>query len=166
MEKLQLRLVIGGLVIILLGFLYGMAHTLSVDHTPRMSLRDDYESGFAELADRGLDQQSVRSTLQHIETVNTSSIKYQRAIGAHTHAIYLGMLVIILGLFFNRILAGSRHSTLLAAMLGAGVVIYPLGLAAQAAGFILLGEGLALLGSLMIIASIMVLIGALFRARD
>jgi hypothetical protein len=58
MEKLQLRLIITGLVIILLGFLYGMVHTLAVDHAPRLQLREDYKVAFTQAADRGLDDRT------------------------------------------------------------------------------------------------------------
>ena len=154
MEKLQLRLVITGLVIILIGFLYGMVHTIAVDHQPRLQLKDDYKVAFTQIADRGFDDRTSKSTLNRINSVNTSSVEYQRAIGAHTHAIYLGLMIIILGLLLNFVLVNSRYKTHIAISLGAGAVIYPLGLALQASGMIQAGEVLALLGSIAVIGCI------------
>ena len=154
MEKLQLRLVITGLILILIGFLYGMVHIIAVDHAPRLQLREDYKVAFSQIADRGLDDRTYKSTLNSIESVNNRSVEYQRAIGAHTHAIYLGLMIIILGLVLNFALGDSRYKSHIVISLGAGAVIYPLGLALQASGMILAGEVFALLGSLAVIGSI------------
>ncbi|MFT5132326.1 MAG: hypothetical protein ACI9SC_000791 [Gammaproteobacteria bacterium] len=158
MEKLQLRLIITGLVIILLGFLYGMVHTLAVDHAPRLQLREDYKVAFTQAADRGLDDRTSKSTLNSIDSVNARSVEYQRAIGAHTHAIYLGLVIIVLGLVLNFALGNSRYKSHIAISLGAGAVIYPLGLALQASGNIRAGEGLALLGSVAVIGCMGVIV--------
>ena len=154
MEKLQLRLIITGLVIILVGFLYGMFHTIAVDHAPRLQLREDYQVAFTQAADSGLDDRTSQSTLNSIDSVNARSVEYQRAIGAHTHAIYLGLMIIILGLVFNFALANSRYKSHIAISLGVGTVIYPLGLALQASGLIKTGEVFALLGSVAVIGCI------------
>jgi hypothetical protein len=151
MEKLQLRLVITGLILILIGFLYGMVHTIAVDHTPRLQLREDYKVAFSQAADKGLSDQTSTSTFNSINTVNNRSIKYQRGIGAHTHAIYLGLMIIILGLILNFALENSRYKSHIVISLATGAAIYPLGLALQASGMIQAGEVLALLGSLAVI---------------
>ncbi len=151
MEKIQLRLVITGLILILVGFLYGMVHTIAVDHAPRLQLREDYKVAFTQAADKGLDDLAFRSTLNSIDSVNNRSVKYQRAIGAHTHAIYLGLMIIILGLLFNFALTNFPYKAQTAIALGAGVIAYPMGLGLQASGFILAGEVFALLGSVTVI---------------
>jgi hypothetical protein len=154
MEKLQLRLVITGLVIILVGFLYGMFHAIAVDHAPRLQLREDYKVAFTQIADRGIDDRTSKSTLNSIDSVNARSVEYQRAIGAHTHAIYLGLVIIILGLVLNFALRNSRYKSHIAISLGAGAAIYPLGLGLQASGNIQAGEVLALLGSVAVIGCV------------
>lgn len=154
MEKFQLRLIITGLALILIGFLYGMVHTLAVDHAPRLQLREDYKVAFSQAAEKGLDERTSHSTMTSIASVNARSVEYQRAIGAHTHAIYLGLMIIVLGLLVNFVLGNSPYKSYVGISLGAGAVIYPLGLALQASGVKLLGESLALLGSVAIIACI------------
>ena len=65
--------------------------------------------------------------MNSIDSVNARSVKYQRAIGAHTHAIYLGLVIIILGLLLNFALGNSRYKSYIAISLGAGAAIYPTG---------------------------------------
>jgi FtsH-binding integral membrane protein len=96
--------------------------------------------------------------LNSIDSVNARSVEYQRAIGAHTHAIYLGLVIIVLGLVLNFALGNSRYKSHIAISLGAGAVIYPLGLALQASGNIRAGEGLALLGSVAVIGCMGVIV--------
>ncbi len=162
MEKFQLRLIITGLLLILIGFLYGMFHTLAVDHAPRLQLREDYKIAFSQAADKGLDERTSKSTMNSIASINARSVEYQRVIGAHTHAIYLGLMIIILGLVLNFALGKSPYKSHIAIALGAGAAIYPLGLALQASGMILLGEGMALLGSVAVIACIGLIVLKLF----
>lgn len=150
MENLQLRLILTGLIVILAGFLYGMVYTVAVDHVPRLTLHDDYGSSFGKLAENN----SATSASDEIAQVRDRSVKVQRAIGAHTHAIYLGLVIIILGLLFNVALAETRYKSQVANALCAGVILYPLGLALQASGLVLAGEGLALLGSITVIACV------------
>jgi hypothetical protein len=162
MEKLQLRLVITGLILILIGFLYGMVHTISVDHTPRLQLREDYRVAFTQAADKGLDERTSKSILNSIDSVNNRSVDFQRAIGAHTHAIYLGLMIVILGLLLDVALGNSRYKSHIVTSLGAGAAIYPLGLALQSSGLIMAGEALALLGSLAVIGCIGLIVLNLF----
>ena len=154
MEKFQLRLLITGLILILAGFLYGMVHTISVEHSPRLQLREDYKVAFTQAAEEGLNAQSSETTMNSIASVNARSVEYQRAIGAHTHAIYLGLMLIILGLILNFALDDFRYKSHIAISLAAGAAIYPLGLALQAGGLILAGEAFALLGSVTVIGCI------------
>ena len=166
MNKLQIRLLITGLAYILAGFLYGMFHTVSVDHAPRMSLKDDYQSAFSRLSESRLQGSARDSAMLEIDAVGNKSTSYQRAIGAHTHAIYLGMLVIVIALLFSQILADSRHAVIIAGALGSGILIYPAGLAVQAAGYILPGEAIALLGSLLVVSSMTMLVWKSFFNRQ
>ncbi|NKB36873.1 MAG: hypothetical protein GKR93_06835 [Gammaproteobacteria bacterium] len=166
MEKIQLRLVITGLLLILLGFLYGMIHTIAVDHAPRLQLREDYKVAFTQAADKGFDNRTSKSTMNNIESVNARTIEYQRAIGAHTHAIYLGLMITILGLVLNFALANSPYKFHIMGALGAGAAIYPLGLALQASGMILAGEVMALLGSVAVIGCIGLIVLKLLTNND
>ena len=163
MEKIQLRLVLVGLAIILAGFLYGMIHTLSVEHEPRLSLKDDYKETFAQIADKGLESPVPESTFNYIEQVNKQSIAYQRAIGAHAHAIYLGVLIIVFALLLNIALSEFRYKTQVAIALPVGIVTYPLGLALQACGMILAGEALALIGSVTVITCTALMLFTMLR---
>ena len=163
MEKIQLRLVICGLSIILLGFLYGLFHAYSTAHTPRMSSRDDYQGAFAQLAEQSTESSDSETILGKVERVSSRSVKHQRAIGAHTHAIYLGLLISLTGLFLGVITTNLTLAKRIALAISCGVLIYPLGLATQAAGFILAGEALALLGSLLVICCVSVITWISFR---
>ncbi len=163
MENIQLRLVTCGLFIILLGFLYGLFHAFSTGHTPRMSSREDYKGAFEQLAEQNLTKADSENIHAKLEQVNERSVEQQRAIGAHTHAIYLGLLVSLVGLLLGVICTSLDQARRIALAIGSGVIIYTLGLATQAAGFILAGEALALLGSLLVIGSIAVLCWYAFK---
>lgn len=166
MQELQVRLILAGLLIILVGFFYGLVYVFVVNHDPLLQLKDNYEPAFTQLTQQLKSEQIDKNILDTVDTISEKSTRFRRAIGAHTHSINLGLLLILLALLFNTAFANSTYKSYIATFMGLGVISYPLGLGLQAAGLILIGEGFALLGAVVVITCIALFLSKLFISQD
>jgi hypothetical protein len=151
MESLQRRLIVFGVGLILVGLVYGHAYSLISNHTALLTIKDDYQAIFVDVT-QAVDKNDIEAfSLNDIDEVNSKSTRYRRAVGAHAHAINLGLLITIIGLIFSFVLAGNKHACKIGYGLLAGSICYPTGLALQATGQILAGEALALTGTCLVL---------------
>lgn len=164
MDKVQKNLTICGLCLIVFGFVYGLGYTFWVEHKALLELKDAYSTTFLELTRDIRNNALDNGLLASVEEVGERSVHYRRAIGAHTHAINLGLLMILLGVLFPFAMSGTAKGRWVPYLFVAGTFVYPTGLALQAFGLVIAGEVFAILGSGSIVASIaVILIALLFR---
>lgn len=161
-EQLQRRLITFGLIFISVGFIYGVAYNFYVNRDALLQLKDDYMPAFSQLTEEIISQADGSRALVEIGQTNIRSTQYKRAIGAHAHAINLGLLLILVGMVFSFVMQNSKKARLVAYLLVFGISVYPLGLALQAAGLKLLGEGFALFGATSVVIGFALLLKALF----
>lgn len=152
MESLQRHLVVCGVGLILAGLVYGHAYSLISNHTALLTIKDDYQAIYVDVSQAVDKNASESDILDDINIVNAKSTRYRRAVGAHAHAINLGLLITIVGLIFSFALAGSRHASKIAYGFLTGCICYPVGLALQAMGQVVAGEAFALLGASLVLA--------------
>lgn len=165
MEKLQRNLVICGLCLIVSGFVYGLGYTILVEHRALLELKDAYGSAFVEFTQGMEASKTGEGILDSFDEIKESSVRYRRAIGAHTHAINLGLLVILLGTIFSFALGKTKKGRWVALLFITGAFTYPTGLALQALGLVWAGEVFAVLGSGAVVASLAILLAALFIVK-
>lgn len=168
MESLQRRLIICGVSLILVGLLFGIGFSFVSDHTSVMKLKDWYQPAFVGLSEDLVSKTGGESRrLEMIESISERATDYRRAVGAHAHAINLGLVMIILGLIFAFTFSDNKHARWVARMLALGGCVYPAGLALQAFGLIFLGEAFALVGAGLVLAGLgSILLALMFRKKS
>jgi hypothetical protein len=126
MNQAQKVLIIGGLALVVWGMLYGLFYALTVEHPRLESMGATLAQAFTHAAERNLPQANTA-----LDAHATAQYQYVREVDVHSHWSGLGMLLVILGLAFDRAALRRGTGTLIASMLVAGSAIFPLGVFLQ-----------------------------------
>ncbi len=143
-------LIFGGLALAALGMLYGLHYAVFVEHQTLDQMGGSLATGFAHAANRQMPE-------AHASIDGYAAVKYDyvRQVDLHSHWIGLGMIMIVLGVVFDRVAFGPAMQVGLALAFSVGAAIFPLGVILQTmthgASF---ASGLAVAGSALVIASL------------
>ena len=143
-------LVFGGLALAALGMLYGLQYAVFVEHQTLDQMGGSLAKGFVQAANRQMPE-------AHASIDQYAAVKYDyvRQVDLHSHWIGLGMIMIVLGVVFDRVAFGSGMQMGLAITFAAGATIFPLGVILQTmthgASF---ASALAIVGSALVIVSL------------
>lgn len=143
-------LIFGGIALASLGMLYGLNYALFVEHQTLEQMGGCLASGFVNAANR-----QMPDAHRAIDGYAAVKYNYVRQVDLHSHWIGLGMIMIVLGVVFDRLAFGSAMQFGLALAFSVGAVIFPLGVILQTltrgATF---ASALAIAGSALIIVSL------------
>ena len=126
MTRSQKLLLISGLALVLWGMLDGLVYAVIFEHQKLDHIGGALATAFAEAARRDLP--ASQSAFQNYSAAQYS---YVREVDAHSHWSGLAMVLILLGLVFDRVAFSERLRGLLALAMIAGAVIFPLGVLLQ-----------------------------------
>lgn len=115
-------LIFGGLGLAIWGMGYGIWYAVFIEHQTLDGLGAALATGFMRAAENRMAESQAA-----LSDAASRSFAYVRQVDAHGHWIGLGLLLLILGVAFDRVGFGERARTYLAAALLAGSVIFPLG---------------------------------------
>jgi hypothetical protein len=114
-------LILGGLALAVVGMIYGLQYALFVEHQTLDQMGGSLAQSFSAAAGRDITQ-SQAALARYGET----KYDYVRQVDCHSHWIGLAMLMIVLGLVFDRANLGERTRQVIAFALFAGSVLFPL----------------------------------------
>ncbi len=143
-------LIFGGLALAALGMLYGLQYAVFVEHQTLDQMGGSLAKGFVQAANRQMPE-------AHASIAGYAAVKYDyvRQVDLHSHWIGLGMIMIVLGVVFDRVAFGSGIQLGLALAFSLGAAMFPLGVILQTmthgASF---ASALAIFGSALVIASL------------
>ena len=150
MSAARRLLIFGGIALAALGMLYGLYYAVFVEHQTLDQMGGSLAKGFVQAANRQMPD-------VHASIDSYAAVKYDyvRQVDLHSHWIGLGMIMIVLGVVFDRMAFGPARQFGLALAFSVGATIFPLGVILQTlthgAGF---ASALAIAGSGLIIASL------------
>jgi hypothetical protein len=159
------RLIVTGLALILGGFLFSLAFSLSVDHQARLVAHEAYQPVFEEIVN-DISNEDRRSLAAGI---TKTSVAHRRAADVHGHSINMGILLILIGLLTPLLAArnaGTGSNNRLIIVLALSAVVYPAGLLLQYLTFTVAGEIVAALGAAAAILSLAALYVRIWKAVD
>src|SRR5664279_3559882 len=119
-------LIFGGMALAAFGMLYGLQYALFVEHQTLDHMGGSLAQSFAAAASRNLGQ-SQAALGQYGEI----KYDYVRQVDAHSHWIGLAMLMIVLGVIFERVNFSERIRLMVALGLLAGAALFPLSIVLQ-----------------------------------
>jgi hypothetical protein len=136
-------LVFGGIALAALGMFYGLHYALFVEHQTLDRMGGSLSEAFVRAAQRQMPQAH-----DAIDTYASTKYGYVRQVDVHSHWTGLAMLMIVLGVAFDRVAFGERVRTWIAGSLLVGSVLFPLGVILQTSSHgSVLGSALAIAGS-------------------
>jgi hypothetical protein len=142
-------LLIGGMVLALWGMGYGLWYAVFAEHQALDGIGSSLAGGFAAAAER-----NPASAEAALVRYREAKYVYDRQVDVHSHWIGLAMLLIVLGIGFDRVISSERLKLMLALGLFLGAVLFPLGVLLQTMSHGSLPRAIAIVGSALVIASL------------
>ena len=115
-------LIFGGLSLAIWGMAYGIWYAVFAEHQTLDGLGAALATGFIRAA-----QNRMADSQAALTDAAARSFVYVRQVDAHGHWIGLGLLLLIIGIGFDRVGFGERVRMRLAAALFVGAILFPLG---------------------------------------
>jgi hypothetical protein len=143
-------LIIGGIALAVWGMSYGLWYAVFAEHQALDSIGASLAGSFAAAADRN--PAVMESSL---EQYREAKYVYDRQVDVHGHWIGLAMLLIVLGIGFDRVNFPERVRRFLALGLLVGAVVFPLGVLLQTLSHGPLPRAIAIAGSGFVIVSLL-----------
>jgi hypothetical protein len=153
-------LLFGGLALALWGMTYGLWYAVFAEHQALEGIGASLAAGFSAAAQRDSGAAALA-----LSQYREAKYIYDRQVDVHGHWIGLAMLLVVLGIGFDRVEFSRRPKFLLALGLFLGAVIFPLGVLLQTVGHGPLPRAVAIAGSGMIIASLVGSVWGFARSR-
>ncbi len=142
-------LIIGGIALAVWGMGYGLWYAVFAEHQALDSIGASLAGGFAAAADR-----NFRGMQSSLEQYREAKYIYDRQVDVHGHWIGSAMLLLVLGIGFDRVNFAERFKMFLALGLLVGAVVFPLGVLLQTISHGPLPRAIAIAGSGFVIASL------------
>jgi hypothetical protein len=117
---------LGGLALATFGMLYGLHYAVFVEHQTLDHLGGSLAQAFTHAAERNPVQSKAA-----LEGYGETKYDYVRQVDAHSHWIGLAMLMIVLGVLFERVNFSERKRQLIALSLLVGSTVFPLSVILQ-----------------------------------
>jgi len=149
MSGSQRLLIIGGIALAVWGMSYGLWYAVFAEHQALDNIGGSLAGSFAAAADRN--PVRMESSLQQYRE---AKYVYDRQVDVHGHWIGLAMLLIVLGIGFDRVNFAERFKLMLALGLLVGAAVFPLGVLLQTMSHGPLPRAIAIVGSGLVIAGL------------
>ena len=119
-------LIFGGLALAAFGMLYGLHYAVFVEHQTLDQLGGSLTEAFQHAADRHPAQSQAA-----LDAYEETKYDYVRQVDAHSHWIGLAMLMIVLGVLFERVNFSEVMRQAIALSLLVGSAVFPLSVILQ-----------------------------------
>jgi hypothetical protein len=126
MNSSRRLLVVSGLVLAVLGMLYGLHYAIFVEHQTLDLMGGSLAQAFVHAAERNTAE--ARGAVDEYES---TKYNYVRQVDVHSHWIGLAMLLIVLGAVFDNVVLSERARMWVASALVTGSFVFPLGVILQ-----------------------------------
>ncbi len=143
-------LIVGGIGLALWGMGYGLWYAVFAEHQALNGIGGSLATAFDAAASRNAgDAETAFRSYKEAKYI------YDRQVDVHGHWIGLAMLLIVVGIAFDRVRFAERQKLVLACALLAGAAIFPLGVLLQTFDHGAIPQGIAVLGSVLVIAALL-----------
>lgn len=143
-------LILGGIALALWGMGYGLWYAVFAEHQALKEIGASLATGFDAAASRNPGAAEIA-----FRNYKEAKYIYDRQVDVHGHWIGLAMLLIVVGIGFDRVRFAKRHRLMLAWALLAGAAIFPFGVLLQTFDHGAIPRGIAILGSVLVIAALL-----------
>jgi hypothetical protein len=156
----QRILILTGLLLIAFTMAFGVWYAIFDEHQTLVGMGVHMATGFAEMASG-----NVAASNTALENYADLSREYGREIHAHGHWGMLSLILIIIGLAFNRLAIGERQGVILAWVMALSAALFPLGVLMQIGPAAGLGKLLTVPASLGMVLGLLISAWTLIKAK-
>jgi hypothetical protein len=156
----QRILILTGLFLIGFTMAFGVWYAVFDEHQTLVGMGVQMATGFTEMA--AGDAEASATALENYAAINA---EYRKEVHAHGHWGMLSLVLIVIGLAFNRLAITDRKGLLLAWLLALSAALFPLGVLLQIGPAAGLGKLLSVPASLGMVAGLLVSAWALIREK-
>lgn len=149
MSNSRRLLIFGGIALAVWGMGYGLWYAVFAEHQALDNIGASLATSFAAAADR--DSGTMEASL---DRYREAKYIYDRQVDAHGHWIGLAMLLIVLGIGFDRVRFSERWKTMLAMALLLGSAFFPFGVVLQTISHGPWPRAVAIVGSALLVAGL------------
>jgi hypothetical protein len=142
-------LILGGIALALWGMSYGLWYAVFAEHQALDGIGISLATGFSAAAEK-----NPVAAQAALDQYREAKYRYDRQVDVHGHWIGLAMLLIVLGIGFDRIGFSQRTKLLLALGLLSGAALFPLGVLLQTFSHGGFPRAVAIAGSALVIGSL------------
>jgi len=142
-------LILGGIALALWGMGYGLWYAVFAEHQALNSIGSSLTTAFDASASR-----NPSAAEAAFSNYREAKYVYDRQVDVHGHWIGLAMLLIVIGIAFDRVGFGERAKIVLASALVAGAAIFPFGVLLQTFDHGAIPRGIAILGSALVMVAL------------
>ena len=160
MSTPQRILILTGLLLIAFTMAFGVWYAIFDEHQTLVGMGVHMATGFAEMASGNLAASNTA-----LENYTDLSREYGREIHAHGHWGMLSLILIIIGLAFNRLAIGERQGVILAWVMALSAALFPLGVLMQIGPAAGLGKLLTVPASVGMVVGLLVSAWALIKEK-
>jgi hypothetical protein len=160
MSDARRLLILGGIALALLGMSYGLWYAVFNEHQELEGIGNSLATRFSAAAER-----NAPAAAAALEQYKEEKYGYDRHVDVHSHWIGLAMLLIVLGIAFDRMAFADGVKYLLALSLFLGAFIFPLGVLMQTYSHGPAPRAVAIAGSALVIASLAAIALGFARGR-
>jgi hypothetical protein len=119
-------LILGGLALSIIGMCHGTWYAVFAEHQALDQMGGSLATAFTQAANHNPEQAQLA-----LASYREAKYVYDRQVDAHGHWIGLAMLLIVLGIVFDRVSFRENHKSLLAVGLLIGAATFPLSVLLQ-----------------------------------
>lgn len=156
----QRILILTGLFLIAFTMAFGVWYAIFDEHQTLVGMGVHMATGFAEMAAGNPEASSTA-----LDNYADLAREYSREVHAHGHWGMLSLILIIIGLAFNRLAIGERQGLLLAWLLALSAALFPLGVLLQIGPLAGLGKLLSVPASLGMVLGLLIAARALIKEK-
>jgi hypothetical protein len=143
-------LILCGIALTVWGMAYGLWYAVFAEHQALNNIGSSLAAAFDASASR-----NPGAAEAAFSSYKEAKYVYDRQVDVHGHWIGLAMLLIVVGIAFDRVQLAERYKLMLASSLASGAVIFPLGVLLQTFNHGPFPRGVAILGSVLVVASLL-----------
>lgn len=160
MSSAQRVLILSGIALIACTMAFGVAYALFDEHQTLVGMGTHLASGFME-ASRG----DMTSSHAALDAYAALAQEYRNEVHSHGHWGMLSLILIVLGLVFDRLAFTAKSALLLACILAASAALFPLGVLLQIGPAAAIGKILSIGGSMGMVLGLLLTVYGLIRGH-
>ncbi len=153
-------LILTGVILIACTMAFGVGYALFDEHQTLVGMGMHMATGFMEAASGDME-----AAYGALDAYGALTQEYRNEVHSHGHWGMLSLILIVLGLMFDRLALSEKQGVLLASLLAASTALFPLGVLLQIGPAAAIGKLFAVAGSMGMVLGLLVAVACLLKSR-